>query len=87
MHSEINRHMSVACAYHRATTVGFKWMLNQGHDERYDKIKSYFRKSRTKLIFLWRRNEFRRILSLRALAQTHEAHLHSGGGGGPRAEV
>ena len=30
MHSEINRHMSVACAYHRATTVGFKWMLNQG---------------------------------------------------------
>ena len=24
MHSEINRHMSVACAYHRATTVGFR---------------------------------------------------------------
>ena len=48
MHSEINRHMSVACAYHRATTVGFKWMLNQGHDERHEKVKSYFRKSRTK---------------------------------------
>ena len=29
MHSEINRHMATACAYHHATTVGFKWMLNQ----------------------------------------------------------
>ena len=75
MHDAIDRHMGSACSYNEhVTTVGFKWMLNQGHDDRHEKVKNYFRKSGTKLVFLWRKNEVRRIISLRALATEKEAH-------------
>ena len=48
------------------TTVGFKWMSNQGHNELHAPVKSYLLKKDIRLIYLWRRNVLRQLISNRA---------------------
>ena len=43
--------------------MGFKWMTNQGHDANHDAAKAYLLKRGMKLIFLWRRNSLRQLIS------------------------
>ena len=46
-----------------AEVVGFKWMLNQGHDENRVAIARYFSHHGVKIVYLWRRNSLRQLIS------------------------
>lgn len=65
---------------------GLKWMLNQGFMDHHDDIVSYFKKKGVSMIFLFRRNTLRRLISVLAndydrdtkqLNGTHKSHVHS----------
>ncbi|KAK7362662.1 hypothetical protein VNO77_04781 [Canavalia gladiata] len=66
--------------------VGLKWMLNQGLMQHHEQIAEYFRIHGVSLIFLFRRNLLRRMISVLAneydrnnklLNGTHKSHVHS----------
>ncbi|XP_054778660.1 uncharacterized protein LOC129286695 isoform X1 [Prosopis cineraria] len=66
--------------------VGLKWMLNQGLMKNHEQIAEYFRKHGVSVIFLFRRNLLRRMISIFAnqydkdaklLNGTHKSHVHS----------
>ncbi|QCD83174.1 uncharacterized protein LOC114175320 isoform X1 [Vigna unguiculata] len=68
------------------TAVGLKWMLNQGLMQHHEQIAEYFRIHGVSLIFLFRRNLLRRMVSVLAneydknaklLNGTHKSHVHS----------
>ncbi|CAJ1973371.1 unnamed protein product [Sphenostylis stenocarpa] len=69
-----------------SAAVGFKWMLNQGLMEHHEEIEEYFERRRVSIIFLFRRNLLRRMISVlansydkdaKALNGTHKSHVHS----------
>ncbi|KAL8514366.1 hypothetical protein ACS0TY_013471 [Phlomoides rotata] len=66
-----------------SAAVGFKWMLNQGLMEYHEEIRDYLNRRGVSLIFLFRRNLLRRMVSLVAnsyvklLNGTHKSHVHS----------
>ncbi|CAI9110149.1 OLC1v1010125C1 [Oldenlandia corymbosa var. corymbosa] len=69
-----------------SAAVGFKWMLNQGLLEHHEEIVQYFNDKGVSVIFLFRRNLLRRMVSLLAnsydryaklLNGTHKSHVHS----------
>ncbi|KAI8548708.1 hypothetical protein RHMOL_Rhmol07G0295000 [Rhododendron molle] len=69
-----------------SAAVGFKWMLNQGVMQHHKEIVQYFNKRGVSAIFLFRRNQLRRMISLLAnsydsqakiLNGTHKSHVHS----------
>ncbi|XP_059653932.1 uncharacterized protein LOC132300736 isoform X2 [Cornus florida] len=66
--------------------VGLKWMLNQGLMQHHDEIVEYFNTKGVSVIFLFRRNLLRRMISILAnsydrdaklLNGTHKSHVHS----------
>ncbi|KAE9607263.1 hypothetical protein Lal_00026143 [Lupinus albus] len=66
--------------------VGLKWMLNQGLMQNHEQIVEYFRVHGVSVIFLFRRNLLRRMISILAneydrnaklLNGTHKSHTHS----------
>ncbi|GAB2267265.1 hypothetical protein Dimus_002251 [Dionaea muscipula] len=66
--------------------VGLKWMLNQGLMQNHKEIVKYFNRKGVSLIFLFRRNLLRRMISILAnsfdrdakpLNGTHKSHVHS----------
>ncbi|KAL2925081.1 Nodulation protein H [Bienertia sinuspersici] len=66
--------------------VGLKWMLNQGLMQHHEDILDYFNKKGVSVIFLFRRNLLRRMISILAntydrdfklLNGTHKSHVHS----------
>lgn len=66
--------------------VGLKWMLNQGLLQHHEEIAEYFRTRGVSAIFLFRRNQLRRMISVLAnsydrnaklLNGTHKSHVHS----------
>uniref|UniRef100_A0A2P2K019 Sulfotransferase n=1 Tax=Rhizophora mucronata TaxID=61149 RepID=A0A2P2K019_RHIMU len=69
-----------------SAATGFKWMLNQGVMEHHKDIVNYFNRRGVSVIFLFRRNLLRRMVSLLAnsydqraklLNGTHKSHVHS----------
>ncbi|KAG8367072.1 hypothetical protein BUALT_Bualt16G0034600 [Buddleja alternifolia] len=71
---------------HCSAAVGFKWMLNQGLMEYHKDIVEYFNNRGVSVIFLFRRNLLRRMVSVLAnsydryaklLNGTHKSHVHS----------
>ncbi|XAR73975.1 hypothetical protein NMG60_11008118 [Bertholletia excelsa] len=77
---------SSASKNHCSAAVGFKWMLNQGLMEHHNEIVEYFNSRGVSLIFLFRRNLLRRMVSVLAnsydryaklLNGTHKSHVHS----------
>ncbi|MED6192778.1 hypothetical protein PIB30_013413 [Stylosanthes scabra] len=69
-----------------SAAVGFKWMLNQGLMKHHEEIVRYFEKRHVCVIFLFRRNLLRRMVSVLAniydkdaklLNGTHKSHVHS----------
>ncbi|KAL9327670.1 hypothetical protein ACSQ67_002673 [Phaseolus vulgaris] len=69
-----------------SAATGLKWMLNQGLMEHHAEIAEYFDRRRISVIFLFRRNLLRRMVSMLAnsydryaklLNGTHKAHVHS----------
>ncbi|KAL3526765.1 hypothetical protein ACH5RR_011421 [Cinchona calisaya] len=69
-----------------SAAVGFKWMLNQGLMEHHREIVQYFNDRGVSVIFLFRRNLLRRMVSMIAnsydryaklLNGTHKSHVHS----------
>ncbi|KAH6788264.1 P-loop containing nucleoside triphosphate hydrolases superfamily protein [Perilla frutescens var. hirtella] len=69
-----------------SAAVGFKWMLNQGVMEYHKEIVDYFNDRGVSVIFLFRRNLLRRLVSVLAnsydryaklLNGTHKSHVHS----------
>ncbi|GFP96930.1 nodulation protein h [Phtheirospermum japonicum] len=71
---------------HCSAAVGFKWMLNQGVMEYHKEIVEYFNDRGVSVIFLFRRNLLRRMVSVLAnsydryaklLNGTHKSHVHS----------
>ncbi|WVZ10507.1 hypothetical protein V8G54_015037 [Vigna mungo] len=69
-----------------SAATGLKWMLNQGLMEHHKEIAEYFNHRRISVIFLFRRNLLRRMVSMLAnsydryaklLNGTHKAHVHS----------
>ncbi|KAL2346385.1 hypothetical protein Fmac_000385 [Flemingia macrophylla] len=69
-----------------SAAVGFKWMLNQDLMEYHKEIVEYFERRRVSIIFLFRRNLLRRMISVLAnsydkdaklLNGTHKSHVHS----------
>ncbi|KAL2333570.1 hypothetical protein Fmac_014783 [Flemingia macrophylla] len=66
--------------------IGLKWMLNQGLMEHPKEIADYFNQGGVSVIFLFRRNLLRRMVSMLAnsydryaklLSGTHKSHVHS----------
>lgn len=66
--------------------VGLKWMLNQGLMQNHEEIVQYFNDKGVSIIFLFRRNLLRRMISILAnsydqnaklLNGTHKSHVHS----------
>lgn len=66
--------------------VGLKWMLNQGLVQHHEEIVEYFKTKGVSVIFLFRRNLLRRMISILAnsydqnakpLNGTHKSHVHS----------
>ncbi|KAL3538891.1 hypothetical protein ACH5RR_002257 [Cinchona calisaya] len=66
--------------------VGLKWMLNQGLMQHHEEIVEYFKSRGVSIIFLFRRNLLRRMISILAnsydqnaklLNGTHKSHVHS----------
>ncbi|XP_057491777.1 uncharacterized protein LOC130777421 [Actinidia eriantha] len=77
---------SSASKNHCSAAVGFKWMLNQGLMEHHNEIAEYFNSRSVSVIFLFRRNLLRRMVSVLAnsydryakiLNGTHKSHVHS----------
>lgn len=71
---------------HCSAAVGFKWMLNQGLIQYHKEIVEYFNNKGVSVIFLFRRNLLRRMVSVlansydryaRLLNGTHKSHVHS----------
>ncbi|KAK7321706.1 hypothetical protein VNO77_32589 [Canavalia gladiata] len=69
-----------------SAAVGFKWMLNQGLMEHHKEIVEYFKRRSVSVIFLFRRNLLRRMVSVlansydrnaKAVNGTHKSHVHS----------
>ncbi|XP_056169582.1 uncharacterized protein LOC130138717 [Syzygium oleosum] len=69
-----------------SAAVGFKWMLNQGVMDHHTEIVQYFTHRHVYVIFLFRRNLLRRMVSVLAnsydryaklLNGTHKSHVHS----------
>ncbi|KAF8012114.1 hypothetical protein BT93_I0291 [Corymbia citriodora subsp. variegata] len=69
-----------------SAAVGFKWMLNQGVMDHHIEIVQYFTRRHVSVIFLFRRNLLRRMVSMLAnsydryaklLNGTHKSHVHS----------
>ncbi|CAI0553704.1 unnamed protein product [Linum tenue] len=69
-----------------SAAVGFKWMLNQGVMEHHEEVVEYLNRRGVSLIFLFRRNLLRRMVSLLAnsydkyaklLNGTHKSHVHT----------
>ncbi|KAL0377729.1 UNVERIFIED_CONTAM: hypothetical protein Sradi_3078400 [Sesamum radiatum] len=69
-----------------SSAVGFKWMLNQGLMEYHKEIVEYFNDRGVSVIFLFRRNLLRRMVSVLAnsydryaklLNGMHKSHVHS----------
>uniref|UniRef100_A0A7N0TAL8 Sulfotransferase n=1 Tax=Kalanchoe fedtschenkoi TaxID=63787 RepID=A0A7N0TAL8_KALFE len=69
-----------------AAAVGFKWMLNQGLMDYHEDISEYFNRRGVSVIFLFRRNLLRRLVSVLAnsydryaklLNGTHKSHVHT----------
>ncbi|XP_027361371.1 uncharacterized protein LOC113869306 isoform X2 [Abrus precatorius] len=69
-----------------SAATGLKWMLNQGLMEHHKEIAEYFNRRRVSVIFLFRRNLLRRMVSILAnsydryaklLNGTHKSHVHS----------
>ncbi|XP_057422193.1 uncharacterized protein LOC130716036 isoform X2 [Lotus japonicus] len=69
-----------------SAAVGLKWMLNQGLMEHHKEIADYFNRRSVSIIFLFRRNLLRRMVSKLAnsydryaklLNGTHKSHVHS----------
>ncbi|XP_051140260.1 uncharacterized protein LOC127257825 [Andrographis paniculata] len=69
-----------------SAAVGFKWMLNQGVMDHHKVIAEYFNDRGVSVIFLFRRNLLRRMVSVLAnsydryaklLNGTHKSHVHS----------
>ncbi|CAL1380614.1 unnamed protein product [Linum trigynum] len=69
-----------------SAAVGFKWMLNQGVMEHHEEIVEYLNRRDVSVIFLFRRNLLRRMVSLLAnsydkyaklLNGTHKSHVHT----------
>ncbi|CAI8588835.1 unnamed protein product [Vicia faba] len=69
-----------------SAAVGLKWMLNQGLMEHHKEIEDYFKHRSVSIIFLFRRNLLRRLVSMLAnsydshaklLNGTHKSHVHS----------
>ncbi|KAK6160730.1 hypothetical protein DH2020_004111 [Rehmannia glutinosa] len=78
--------MSSASKNECSAAVGFKWMLNQGLMEHHEVIAEYFKRRGVSIIFLFRRNPVRRMISLLAnkydkevklLNGTHKSHVHT----------
>ncbi|KAL8160360.1 hypothetical protein V2J09_001897, partial [Rumex salicifolius] len=68
------------------SAVGLKWMLNQGAMQHHEEIVEYFNAKGVSVIFLFRRNLLRRMISILAnsydrdnklLNGTHKSHVHS----------
>ncbi|GMH02705.1 hypothetical protein Nepgr_004544 [Nepenthes gracilis] len=66
--------------------VGLKWMLNQGLMQNHQQIVEYFNKKGVSVIFLFRRNLLRRMISIlgnsydrdaKLLNGMHKSHVHS----------
>ena len=63
MQRKMNFVMSELCDA-KTGTVGFKWMTMQGHAEHHDEILRYLKRhSKTKILYMWRRNVVRQIIS------------------------
>ncbi|XP_042037133.1 nodulation protein H-like [Salvia splendens] len=69
-----------------SAAVGFKWMLNQGLMQYHKEIADYFNDRGVSVLFLFRRNLLRRMVSVLAnsydryaklLNGTHKSHVHS----------
>ncbi|KAK4760891.1 hypothetical protein SAY87_005784 [Trapa incisa] len=69
-----------------SAAVGFKWMFNQGLIEHHEGIVEYMNRRGVSVIFLFRRNLLRRMVSVHAnsydryarlLNGTHKSHVHS----------
>ncbi|KAL2522827.1 P-loop containing nucleoside triphosphate hydrolase superfamily protein [Forsythia ovata] len=69
-----------------SAAVGFKWMLNQGLMEHHKEIVEYFKDRGVSVIFLFRRNLLRRMVSdlansydryAKLLNGRHKSHVHS----------
>lgn len=69
-----------------SAAIGLKWMLNQGLMEHHKEIAEYFNHRTVSVIFLFRRNLLRRMVSMLAnsydryaklLNGTHKSHVHS----------
>ncbi|KAJ8764314.1 hypothetical protein K2173_006054 [Erythroxylum novogranatense] len=69
-----------------SAAVGFKWMLNQGVMAHHKDVVDYFNRRNVSVIFLFRRNLLRRMVSVLAnsydryaklLNGTHKSHVHS----------
>lgn len=66
--------------------VGLKWMLNQGLMQNHEQILEYFKAKGVSVIFLFRKNLLRRMISIlgntydrdfKLLNGTHKSHVHS----------
>ncbi|PHT56920.1 hypothetical protein CQW23_05406 [Capsicum baccatum] len=71
---------------HCSAAVGFKWMFNQGLIAHHKEIAEYFNKKGVSVIFLFRKNLLRRMVSVlsnsydryaKLLNGTHKSHVHS----------
>ncbi|GMH14773.1 hypothetical protein Nepgr_016614 [Nepenthes gracilis] len=69
-----------------SAAIGLKWMLNQGLMEYHDEISEHLKRKGVSVIFLFRRNLLRRMISVVAnsydcyakpLNGTHKSHVHS----------
>ncbi|KAJ1419119.1 Sulfotransferase domain [Sesbania bispinosa] len=69
-----------------SSATGLKWMLNQGLMEHHKEVAEYFKRRNVSVIFLFRRNLLRRMVSVLAnsydryaklLNGTHKSHVHS----------
>ncbi|TKY55723.1 Nodulation protein H [Spatholobus suberectus] len=69
-----------------SAAIGLKWMLNQGLMEHPKEVADYFNRRSVSVIFLFRRNLLRRMVSMLAnsydryaklLSGTHKSHVHS----------
>ncbi|KAL0387011.1 UNVERIFIED_CONTAM: hypothetical protein Sradi_2582900 [Sesamum radiatum] len=82
-----NLDMLTSAAKNECTAaVGLKWMLNQGLMQNHEQIVEYFKSNGVSVIFLFRRNLLRRMISILAnsydqnakpLNGTHKSHVHS----------
>uniref|UniRef100_A0A1D1XVW8 Sulfotransferase n=1 Tax=Anthurium amnicola TaxID=1678845 RepID=A0A1D1XVW8_9ARAE len=78
--------LSSAAKNECTAAVGFKWMLNQGLMEHHEEIAKYFIRRGVSAVFLFRRNQLRRMVSIIAnshdrfakqLNGSHKSHVHS----------